>query len=184
VASTHRSSSFRQQVTADAEVICDELMIVEIRNAEPKDNAELIAVVDEWWGGRKMASKLPSLFFEHFQNTSFVATENGRIRGFVTGSQSQTSPHTAYIHVVGIDPATRASGLGRTLYGKFFEAAKLIWCTEVQCVTSPVNTKSNAFHRAMGFEVMPGFAESNGVAYTPDHDGPDGDCVRFRISLG
>lgn len=156
---------------------------MEIRNARATDYAEIIAVVDEWWGGRKMASKLPSLFFDHFQDTSFVATENGKICGFVTGFQSQTSPRTAYIHFVGIDPETRGSGLGRTLYGRFFETAKLIGCNEVQCVTSPVNTKSIAFHRAMGFEVLPGVAESNGVAYTPDHNGPDGDCVRFRISL-
>lgn len=156
---------------------------MEIRNAEPADYAEIISVVDDWWGGRKMASKLPSLFFEHFRNTSFVATEDGKIRGFVTGFKSQSFATTAYIHFVGIDPETRGSGLGRTLYETFFAAAKAVGCTEVQCVTSPVNTKSIAFHKAMGFQVMPGVAEINGVAYTTDHDGPDGDCVRFRISL-
>ena len=158
-------------------------MGLEIRHAEPSDYASIIAVVDEWWGGRQMVDGLPKLFFVHFRETSFVAVEDGAIRGFVTGFRSQTFSEQAYIHYVGIDPATRGVGLGRLLYERFFEAARALGCTEVQCVTSPINTKSIAFHRAMGFKCLPGDSEIDGVAVFTDYDGRGGSRVRFRRSL-
>ncbi|MCC6792265.1 MAG: GNAT family N-acetyltransferase [Thermomicrobiales bacterium] len=158
-------------------------MDFEIRHAEPKDYAPIIAVVDEWWGGRQMADGLPKLFFVHFRETSFVAESQGTIRGFVTGFRSQSYPEQAYIHYVGIDPATRGSGLGRTLYQRFFEAARTLGCSEVQCVTSPANTTSISFHKAMGFECLLGDAEAGGVPYSTDYDGPGGSRVRFRRTL-
>jgi ribosomal protein S18 acetylase RimI-like enzyme len=122
-----------------------------IRRAEPPDYARVIAVVDEWWGGREMAAMLPKLFFVHFRDTSFVAEEDGRLAGFLCGFRSQTFDDEAYIHFVGVDPAQRGSGLGRELYERFFEAVRPR--TVVRAVTSPVNESSVAFHRALGFEV-------------------------------
>ncbi|HVW90860.1 MAG TPA: hypothetical protein VHC01_15480, partial [Gaiellaceae bacterium] len=62
-----------------------------IRHAEPGDYARVIGVVDDWWGGRRMAPMLPKLFFVHFRDTSFVAEEEGgRIVGFLCGFRSQT----------------------------------------------------------------------------------------------
>jgi ribosomal protein S18 acetylase RimI-like enzyme len=122
-----------------------------IRHAEPADYARVIAVVDDWWGGREMAAMLPKLFFVHFRDTSFVAEEDGRLAGFLCGFRSQTFDDEAYIHFVGVDPAQRGSGLGRLLYERFFEAARPR--TVVRAVTSPVNESSVAFHRALGFEV-------------------------------
>lgn len=158
-------------------------MGVEIRHAEPADYAPVIAVVDAWWGGRQMVEGLPKLFFVHFRETSFVAEEAGVIRGFLCGFRSQTYPEQAYIHYVGIDPATRGSGLGRTLYGTFFAAASALGCTEAHCVTSPINTTSIAFHKAMGFEYLPGDAEADGVPFSTDYDGVGGSRVRFRRAL-
>jgi GNAT superfamily N-acetyltransferase len=154
-----------------------------IRRAEPADYAPIITVVDEWWGGRRMADGLPKLFFVHFRDTSFVAERDGRIAGFVTGFRSQTYPERAYIHYVGIDPRERGKGLGRVLYERFFESAREIGCTEVHCVTSPVNTASIAFHRAMDFECLPGDVERDGVPFTTDYDGPGEPRVRFRRTL-
>lgn len=158
-------------------------MGLKIRHAEPSDYAPIIAVVDEWWGGRQMVDGLPKLFFVHFRDTSFVAVEGDTIRGFVTGFRSQTFPEQAYIHYVGIDPAVRGAGLGKQLYNRFFEAARALGCTEVHCVTSPVNTKSIAFHRAMGFESLPGDSELDGVPVATDYDGRGGSRVRFRLPL-
>ena len=122
-----------------------------IRHAEPSDHARVIAVVDEWWGGRQMAAMLPKLFFVHFRDTSFVAEDDGRLAGFLCGFRSQTFEDEAYIHFVGVDPAQRGSGLGRDLYERLFEAVKPR--TVVRAVTSPVNESSVGFHRALGFEV-------------------------------
>lgn len=122
-----------------------------IRHAEPRDYAEVIGVVDEWWGGRSMAAMLPKLFFVHFHDTSFVAEEDGRIVGFLCGFRSQTFDDEAYIHFVGVSPDYRAAGLGRTLYERFFAA--IAPRTTVRCVTGTVNERSIAFHEAMGFAV-------------------------------
>ncbi len=121
-----------------------------IRHAEPQDHARVLAVVDEWWGGRSMAPMLPRLFFVHFRETSFVAEDEGELAGFLCGFRSQTYPDEAYIHFVGVAPALRRRGLARELYERFFVAADR---AVVRCVTSPANELSLAFHRRLGFEV-------------------------------
>jgi ribosomal protein S18 acetylase RimI-like enzyme len=126
-------------------------VVATIRNAEPADYASVIGVIDDWWGGRSMAAMLPKLFFVHFRDTSFVAEEDGRVVAFLCGFRSQTHDDEAYIHFVGVDPARRGSGLGRELYDRFFAAVAPR--TVVRAVTSPVNERSVAFHRALGFEV-------------------------------
>ena len=126
-------------------------MATVIRHAEPADYARVIDVVDDWWGGRPMAAMLPKLFFVHFRDTSFVAEDGRRLAGFLCGFRSQTLRHEAYVHFVGVDPARRGSGLGRALYERFFAAVAPR--TIVRAVTSPVNERSVAFHRALGFEI-------------------------------
>jgi len=122
-----------------------------IRNAEPADYVRVVAVVDEWWGGRRMAAMLPKLFFVHFCDTSFVAEDDGELAGFLCGFRSQTFADEAYIHFAGVAPTHRGGGLGRELYERFFAAVAPR--TVVCAVTSPVNEGSIAFHRALGFEV-------------------------------
>ena len=122
-----------------------------IRHAEPADYASVIGVIDEWWGGRAMAAMLPKLFFVHFRDTSFVAEADGRVVGFLCGFRSQTFPDEAYVHFVGVAPEQRGGGLGRELYERFFAAVAPR--PVVRAVTSPVNERSVAFHRALGFEV-------------------------------
>lgn len=126
-------------------------MALVIRHAEPSDYPRLIAVVDDWWGGRPMSGMLPKLFFVHFRDTSFVSEEDDELAGFLCGFRSQTYEEEAYVHFVGVDPARRGSGLGRDLYERFFAAVAPR--TIVRAVTSPVNKRSVAFHRALGFEV-------------------------------
>lgn len=126
-------------------------MPVEIRHAEPRDYAAVIGVVDEWWGGRAMSAMLPKLFFVHFRDTSFVAESDGRVVAFLCGFRSQTYDDEAYIHFVGVDPRARGDGVGRALYERFFDAVAPR--RVVRAVTSPVNERSVAFHRALGFAV-------------------------------
>ncbi|HVU77693.1 MAG TPA: GNAT family N-acetyltransferase [Gaiellaceae bacterium] len=122
-----------------------------IRHAEAADYPRVIAVVDDWWGGRRMAPMLPKLFFVHFRDTSFVAEEDGRLVGFLCGFRSQTHDDEGYIHFVGVDPTLRGNGVARTLYERFFAA--IAPRTVVRAVTSPANERSIAFHRALGFDV-------------------------------
>lgn len=149
-------------------------MTVSIRPAEPADHARVMAVIDAWWGGRAMAAMLPRLFFEHFQDTSFVAEDGHDLVGFLVGFLSQTHPREAYVHFVGVAPAARGTGLGRELYERFFAAARERGRDVVRAVTSPVNTGSVAFHRSLGFEAA---EPSEG------YDGPGQDRVRFTKRL-
>jgi len=98
-----------------------------------------------------MAAMLPKLFFVHFRDTSFVLEDGGAIVGFLCGFRSQTHEEEAYVHFVGVDPERRGDGIARALYERFFEAVAPR--TVVRAVTSPVNERSVAFHRALGFEV-------------------------------
>ena len=143
-------------------------MSVAIRHAKPSDYGRVIGRVNVWWGGREMAPMLPRLFFLHFEGTSFVAEDGDDLAGFVCGFLSQTEPHEAYIHFVGVAPEYRGAGVGRSLYERFFEEVRGQGCTVVRCVTSPANGVSVAFHDALGFEV-------DRVA--KDYDGPGEDRV-------
>ena len=148
---------------------------MEIRHAKPSDYGRVIARVNVWWGGRNMAPLLSRLFFLHFEGTSFVAErEDGELAGFLVGFLSQTDPHEAYVHFIGVAPEERGSGLGRELYERFFAEVAAHGRTVVRCVTSPVNEASVAFHRALGFEVE---------RVAADYDGPGEDRVLLVRTL-
>lgn len=157
-----------------------------IRHAEPSDYQPIITVVNDWWGGRRMSDMLPKLFFVHFQLTSFVAEQDGKIVGFVTGFVSQTFPDEAYIHFVGIDPKHRKSGIARALYEKFFTTVLNLGCHTVRCVTSPVNKDSIAFHRSLGFSVESNDSKKtiDGISVFESYDGEGEDRILFYKTLG
>jgi ribosomal protein S18 acetylase RimI-like enzyme len=149
---------------------------VDIRHAEPADYGRVIGRVNTWWGGRDMAPMLPRLFFVHFEGTSYVVDDDdGQLAAFLIGFLSQTDPDEAYVHFVGVAPERRGEGLGRRLYERFFEDARVQGRTLVRCVTSPANNGSVAFHEALGFEV-------ERVAH--DYDGPGEDRVLLVRALG
>ena len=108
-----------------------------IRPLRPSDHAAVIAVIDEWWGGRPMAQMLPRLFFDHFADTSFAADRDGALAGFLVGFVSPAQPGEAYIHFVGVDPGERSQGLGRRLYSTFFDAVRARRCTRAPSGRQP-----------------------------------------------
>jgi hypothetical protein len=124
-----------------------------VRNAASADYDRIAPLVDDWWGGRQMIDMLPRLFFVHFSDTAFVAEEDDEVCGFLAGFLSQSQPDEAYIHFVGVSPDHRGRGVGRLLYERFFAAALARSRSIVRCVTAPINERSVAFHRALGFEV-------------------------------
>lgn len=156
---------------------------IKIRQATPADYQRVINVVDDWWGGRRMADMLPKLFFVHFRPTCFVAEKSGELTGFLVGFISQTSPDEAYIHFVGVNPEYRGQDLGRTLYENFFDSVKKLGARSVRCVTSPVNKGSIAFHLRMGFQMLPGDRVVDGVQVAVGYDGKGEDRVLFSKSL-
>ncbi|KAB1644842.1 GNAT family N-acetyltransferase [Gulosibacter chungangensis] len=128
------------------------------RRPTEADHLAMVSAIPAWWGtpnATELASLLPRLFVQHFSGTStLVEDDSGALAGFLVGFQSQDRPEVAYIHFVGIHPDHRKAGLARQLYERFFAEIRAKGCTEVNCVTSVGNLRSQAFHRAMGFESL------------------------------
>ena len=127
-----------------------------VRSPTEADHARVTSVMTEWWGGRDLTSLLPRLYFQHFTDTSFIVEKNGEMIAFLIGFMSQSQPHVAYIHFVGVYPEQRQHGLAKYLYERFFKLARSRGAREVQCITLSVNADSIAFHKRMGFEVEEG----------------------------
>lgn len=122
-----------------------------IRNANEADHAYVISRLNNWWGGRNMSSLLPRLFFQHFNDSSFVYEENGKLVGFLIGFKSQSLANTGYVHFIGVDPEHRLNRVASQLYEAFFEYCRKNRIELVKCITSPVNKASIAFHQRIGF---------------------------------
>jgi ribosomal protein S18 acetylase RimI-like enzyme len=127
---------------------------MQIRNIVVEDYFSVSSVINDWWGGRPMTHLLPRLFFEHFQPTSFVIETENELVAFIIGFISQTKSNHAYIHFVGVNPNYRKQGHANHLYDLFFNTVKVMGCNEVYCITTPVNTGSIAFHKAIGFDAQ------------------------------
>jgi predicted GNAT superfamily acetyltransferase len=146
---------------------------VRIRAATESDHQRVLAVVEEWWGGRHIAWLAQRLFFEHFADTSLIADDDLGLAGFLIGFLSQSRPDEAYVHMAATRSDRRCTGLARDLYARFFELARAAGRDVVTCITAPTNEGSIAFHTALGF-----FA-----GLDPDHEGPGVDKIVFRFDL-
>jgi ribosomal protein S18 acetylase RimI-like enzyme len=144
-----------------------------IRNLRGDDCAQVLPVMDQWWGGRHVVDMLPKLFFLHFNNTSFAIDDpqTGKLVAFLVGFVSQSHPEQAYIHFAGVHPHHRKRAYARALYEKFCATARSLGCTEVHCATSPVNRQSIAFHTKIGFSLQPGDGHVDGVPVATNYDG-------------
>jgi GNAT superfamily N-acetyltransferase len=133
----------------------------------------------EWWGGRDLRPMLPKLFFEHFRSTSLIVEHEDELIGFLCPDHDDE----AYIHFAGVHPAWRRVGLARDMYRRFFALARAAGRPVVRAVTGPVNAGSIAFHIGLGFAILPGDQEADGIPVTTDR-GPQGDfVVRFELIL-
>lgn len=73
-----------------------------LRHAHPSDYARVLGVIDQWWDGRPMSSRLSHVFFSHFTPTSFVIETDTEFIGFLLGFLSQTRDDEAHIHFAGV----------------------------------------------------------------------------------
>ena len=153
-----------------------------LRRPVEADHAPIVAVIDDWWGGRRVHELLPRLWFQHFTGTSWIAeTPDGRLAGFLVGFISPDEPTIGYVHMVGTNPNLRLGGLGRMLYATFTEDVATRGVERIKAVTWPGNRTSIGFHRAIGFRVDdgPGTQRLYGTPAYPAYDGEGGDRVVF-----
>ncbi|MDT0545754.1 MULTISPECIES: GNAT family N-acetyltransferase [Streptomyces] len=161
------------------------------RQARVSDHPALVECVRTWWGdsrtpqqARELSLLLPRLFLQFFSGTSLVREGgSGEVEAFLVGFYSGDNDREAYIHFVGVDPRLRGQGVARGLYEAFFRRAAGAGRTEVRAITSPGNTGSIAFHRALGFELEAGDRELDGVPVHSDYDGLGQARVCFRRRL-
>ena len=157
---------------------------VVVRQARTDDWERVVAVMPAWWGGRDLTHLLPRIFFEHFRATSWVADEpGGELAGFLVGFLCPDHSDEAYCHFVGVAPARRRGGLARLLYGRLIEAARADGRGAVRAVTAVVNRDSIAFHRRLGFALLPGDLEVDDLPASGDPNVPEGVVVKFELRL-
>ena len=148
---------------------------ITFRRPAEADYPGMVRVIDDWWGGRKMDVLLPRLWLQHFTGTSWLAeTEDGRLAGFLIGFHSPDQPDVAYCRLIASNPNLRGRGVGRALYERFFDDARMAGRHQVRAITWPGNRASIAFHRALGFEVEAGPGSQN-LYGTPAQAGYDFD---------
>jgi ribosomal protein S18 acetylase RimI-like enzyme len=157
---------------------------LKLRFVIASDYDTILPQINEWWGGRQMSDMLPKLFFEHFNNTSFIAEKDGVIIGFLIGFLSQSNFSEAYIHFVGVHPNYRKQKIGKVLYEEFFKISRQNSRSIIRCVTSPVNKASINFHLKMGFSIEKGTQMIDGISVFQNYDGPNQDRVLFKKKLG
>ncbi|MDQ2884240.1 MAG: GNAT family N-acetyltransferase [Actinomycetota bacterium] len=145
-----------------------------LRVARPADYDRIAAVIDDWWG-RPVRASLPRLFLDHFWTTSRVAEDDFGLAGFLVAFVSPSEPEIAYLHVVGVRPDRRRSGLAESFYGAFLVYATSVGCGEARAVTAPGNEGSIRFHRRLGFDVS---------APVPNYNGAGRPMVIFTRALG
>jgi GNAT superfamily N-acetyltransferase len=162
-------------------------MIETLRHPVEDDHRRVLAVMDEWWGGMGgeagnlyRATLLPRLYFQHFTDTSYVLDlPGGRLGAFLVGFVSQSSPGVGYIHFVGVSPALRRTGVGGTLYRRFFADVADRGVSKVHSITGVGNRQSLAFHTRLGFILEPGDAQVDGLPVHLNYDGPGHDALKF-----
>lgn len=156
------------------------------RRPEEFDHLRVVEAIPVWWEMPPEAAPsglLPRLFFQHFTNTSTVVEDDGgRLVAFLIGFRSASRQQSAYIHFVGVAPELQRRGVARDLYDRFFVMMRDQGCTRVEAITGPINRRSQAFHRALGFAVS-GDTEVDGVSAYRDYDGPGEHRVTFSRSL-
>ncbi len=155
-------------------------MTMQLRHVRASDCDRVVAVIDEWWGGRAAGSYLPQVFFSHLTSTSFtLEASDGVLVGFLLGFLSQTHPDEACVHMIGVHPEFRRLGVGRRLYERFFVTAQMNGRRYVRAVSPPAG-QAVAFHVALGFTPLRGEDVTGGLTGRQKSTGTGGHRIVFR----
>ena len=146
-------------------------MAVRIDLADVSDLHQVLADHARYWGERDLRALHLTALVQEFGATCLVARAEDGIRGYLLGFV--TPDHTGYVHLIATRDDTRGTGLGRTLYQAFTEAARGQGAVRLKAITSVTNEGSIAFHRSLGFDAR----------VVEDYDGPGRPRVVFTRDL-
>jgi GNAT superfamily N-acetyltransferase len=112
----------------------------------------------EFWGDRDLPVLHHPLLVHDFGETALVirgdagrARAEGRDTVIAYLFGLLTPSGVGYIHLVAVREGHRREGLARSLYERFEDVAREHGAHALKAFTQPVNTRSIAFHRALGF---------------------------------
>jgi len=122
--------------------------------------ADLAAVAHEpreFWGDRELPALHHPLLVHDFGETALVIRDRRRAAG--AGGEEViaylfgllTPSGVGYIHLVAVREGHRREGLARCLYARFEVLARKHEAHALKAFTQPLNTRSIAFHCALGF---------------------------------
>jgi len=141
---------------------------------EPADVTDLHQVLEDharYWGERDLRALHLAALVQEFGSTCLVARADDGIRGYLFGFV--TPDRTGYVHLVATRDDARGTGLGRSLYTAFIEAAARQGAVRLKAITSVTNEGSIAFHRTLGFD----------ACVVEDYDGPGRPRVVFTREM-
>jgi ribosomal protein S18 acetylase RimI-like enzyme len=151
-----------------------------LRHPTEADQPPIVAVVDDWFAGRRVRHLVVRAWFRHVASTSRIAVDGtGRRVGFLIGYRSPDHPGEAVVHVIGVDPNVRRCGIGRSLVDAFIAGLGDADLATVTAVAWPDDPVAIAFFTELGFEpdAGPGSRRLFGTVAYPDHEGPGEDRV-------
>ncbi|MFJ6835499.1 GNAT family N-acetyltransferase [Streptomyces sp. NPDC091209] len=147
------------------------VMGIVITPAEVADFHEVLADHPRYWGERDLRSLHLLALVQEFGSMCLIARAEDGIRGYVFGFV--TPDGTGYVHLIATRDDARGTGLGRSLYAAFAEAAMRHGAHKLKAITSVENTDSIAFHRSLGFDAK----------IVDDYNGPGRSMAVFHRDL-
>ena len=157
-----------------------------LRHPTESDHAAIAAVIDEWFGGRRIAHLAGRSWFRHVGSTSWLALDaTDRPIGLLLGFRSQDQPDEAVVHLLAVDPNRRREGIGRSLIELFAADLAARGAAEIVALAWPGDPPAVAFFRAVGFRPDEGPGSQNlfGTPAFADFEAPGDDRIVFRRPL-
>lgn len=143
-----------------------------ITRATMREYAAIVGALDRYWPSADAAPIHHPLLVREFGDLSLVIRDEFGVAAYLFGLVATAEP-VAYVHVVGVRRDRRREGLASALYAEFELRASGREVQAVKAITRPGNTRSRAFHGAIGFE----------EEFVPDYAGPGDDRIVLRKPL-
>ena len=173
--------------SAEAEALAPGPLELSWRHPGEGDHPGLVALVDDWHGGRRVHATFGRFLLAHFGSTSLLAeTVDGKVAGYLVGFVSSDRPEEAFVNTAAVNPNLRRRGVGRELYRRFGLLAAARGAHRFVVHVWPGDPIAVAFHRALGFEPLGGGGAMKlyGTLALPDYDYPGEDRAIFTRPIG
>lgn len=138
----------------------------------PDDYAAIVGDLTSFWDSDRTRHLHHPMFAREFADSAFVVREGRVLVGYLMGLRSQTEP-IGYVHLVAVRSSHRGTGIARKLYEHFAASVQQHGVTGLKAITTPANTASVQFHRALGFVGR----------LVPDYSGPGEDRILMECDV-